>query len=281
MKVSRQAMRATFARHLRRLLSAPDGLHDRPRASRGHLVELIGPTGVGKTHLYAHLLPEIGDQWLSRRQVRPLMKDCDPFAELDGALATLVEDLLAWKHQNIWALDIPLWRKVALLQYVTREMALDIYARASVIPLAGMFADTGLTHNFAAELLRWHEQCADPSGTEALRAFLRGRSIILLDADADTILKNLKRRNVAGQEKRNNALLAYWTEAQVLEKSRHDRDTARAWLALAASLGVPTLVVDLGQGLDAGKEKVLRFLGDIQCAGGSSDAPPKRNGLHS
>jgi hypothetical protein len=274
-------MRSTLARHLRRLLSSTDGLHDRPRASRGHLVELIGPTGVGKTHFYAHLLPEIGDQWLSRRQVRPLMKDRDPFAELDGPVAALVENLLAWKQEYIWALDMPLWRKVALLQYVLRETALDIHARASVIPVAGMIADTGITHNFAAELLRWHEQCADPSGTEALRAFLRGRSIILLDADADTILNNLRRRDVSGQAKQNNALLAYWTEEEVLEKSRHDRDTARTWLALAASLGVPTMVVDLGQGLDAGKEKVRRFLDDIQRAEGSSDAPAKRNSLHS
>jgi hypothetical protein len=278
-----------IAAHVNRLLS-PFGLHLRrlPRVAdvpekpgtRGHHVELIGPTGVGKTYLHDRLLPEIETEWLSWRQVRPLLKEMEedkPFIDLDGASSALVDDLLAQKKRAIWALDLPVWRKVELLHYVIREMALDIRARARVVPVAGLLSDEGVTHNFATELLRWHEERGrhDPSCEEALNHFLRGRSIILLDADDDTILKNLRHRHDEIQGRKQNDLIAYWEEARVLRKTRHDRRTARRWLELATSLGIPTLTVDLREGLDLAKQKVRRFLEDIQLPAQTPDARPQ------
>ena len=263
---------------LRRLPKSPDLPQGLERATRGHLVEMIGPTGVGKSHFHDQLLPETGKQWLSRREIKLLMEGQRPFIELDGVSSVLVDDLLAQKQRSIWALDIKVWRKVALLEVFTREMALDIHARARVVPVAGLFSDEGITHNFTTELLRWYEERDrnDPFWKEALRSFMQGRSIILLDADDDTILRNLKRRHSELQGKQQNDLLAYWTEEKTLKKIRHSRCAARNWLELAASLGVNTLKVDLRQGLGAGKEKVLSFLHDTQRPEHCPDASPRQ-----
>jgi hypothetical protein len=281
MTASRQVNRllSAFGLQLRRLPRPPELSKDMERATRGHLVELIGPTGVGKTHFHAHLFPEIEHQWLSRRQIKPLMDEQQPFIELNGASSLLIDNLLAQKKRSIWALDLPVWRKVELVHVIMREMALDIRARTRVVPVAGVFSDEGITHNFKNELLHWHEECGenDPSCEEALREFLHGRSIIMLDADDETILRNLKRRHAELRGKQQNDLLAYWTEARILNRTRPDRRAAQNWLKLATSYGANTLMVDLREGLDAGKQKVLRFLDDIQAAGCSPDEQPRQD----
>jgi hypothetical protein len=269
---------SVFGLHLRRLPKSPDIPQDLERSTRGHLVELIGPSGVGKSHFHDQLLPEIAQQWLTRRQIRHLMKGSKPFIELESADSDLINSLLVEKRRNIWALDLPVWRKVEMFDFVVRELALDIYARARIVPTAGLFSDEGITHNFTMELIRWHEECdgSDPFCKKALHRFLQGRSVIMLDADDDTILENLKRRHAELQGKQQNDSLALWTEQTVLERIRLARQMARRWLELAPSLGVPVLMVDLDQGPEAGKQKILQFLDDIQHARPEPDPPTQQ-----
>lgn len=190
----------------------------------------------------------------------------ETFSGLDEASKKLVNNLLERKKRSIWALDLPVWDKIELLDYVMREMALDFYARKEVIPVESLISDEGITQNFANELLLWNEECAknNHSCIKALKDFMRGRAIIMLDACNATILENLKSRHADYHGKYPNDLLAYWSEEKVLEKTLRDRNTARELLALAASLGVRTLFIDISEGLDVGKREVLHFLNDIK-----------------
>ncbi|WP_444677810.1 hypothetical protein [Halomonas sp. E19] len=126
--------------------------------SAGHLVELIGPSGVGKSHLYAQLPASLKSGWLSRRCVRNHVRHSEvPFDDVASPDNELMETLLRWKHENLWAEEISLGRKVKLTDFFTYEMAADAYARLHCLLSCGVLSDEGITHNFTHELLTWYD----------------------------------------------------------------------------------------------------------------------------
>ncbi len=247
-------------------------------ASAGHLVELIGPSGVGKSHLYAQLPASLKAGWLSRRCVRNHVRHSEvPFDDVARPDNELMETLLRWKHENLWAEGISLGRKVKLTDFFTYEMAADAYARQHCLPSCGVLSDEGITHNFTQELLTWYDTRAkhDAGELEQLRFFLQERSIILLDAPEEFIMTNLRRRHVDQQGRVMNDRLAHRQEREIIEGTIALRALKRRWIDVAQALGVAVLTLDASQDAALNVRQVEGFLRARIEAGGNGSQPQR------
>ncbi|MCG6656350.1 hypothetical protein HOP52_00970 [Halomonas campisalis] len=229
-------------------------------STAGKLVELIGPSGVGKTHLYRTLFPKIKRDWHSRSGARAYSKRQGSFTQCNVDNNPIVEVLLKWKSGNIWCRDIPLWRKVRLYDFFVQEMAADVIAKEKLLASCGMFSDEGVTHNFTRELLQWYEMRHEDN-VDALSSFLHRRLIILVDAPEDYIMSNLKRRNSEKSSGAQNDWLSYMSEREAFEMISRSKQIKKRWIAVVTSLGVPTLTLEASDGLVANEQRVFDFLG--------------------
>lgn len=163
--------------------------------SAGHQAEMIGSTGIGKSYLYTNLVSQLKANWLSRSQLRKHADhERELFKELENKDSTLVEYLLSKKHEAIWSQDIALWRKFKFYKYQVRVLGADAFARELCLPIQGAFLDEGVQHNFSRELLDWYTHYAvyNRDDMQRLEDFMKGRSLIFMDASVEYIMRNLK-----------------------------------------------------------------------------------------
>ncbi len=243
-----------------------------PSRTAGQHVELVGPSGVGKSYFYRQLSLQLTADWLSRSQIsQHAIYGRDSFKELEGKDSTLVEYLLRMKHEAIWSQDIPLYRKHGIYTYVAKQMANDSYARDLCLPTRSVFLDEGVQQMFTRELLTWHSQHATNSteNMQRLRDYIKGRSLILVDASVEHIMVNLKKRHAQSQGNQHNDWLAFMSEEDILANISYEKESKQRWSRVAEALGATTLELDASEEFSANECKVADFLESIQREPGS------------
>ncbi|HSP31066.1 MAG TPA: hypothetical protein VLO13_03520 [Halomonas sp.] len=254
---------------LQRIPESPT-LSQAPSRTAGHHVELIGPSGVGKSYFYAQLSLQLTADWLSRMQISQISQYSihrrDSFKELEGKDSTLVEYLLRMKHEFIWNQDMPLYHKHWIYTYFAKQMGNDGFARDLCLPTRSVFLDEGVQHIFTRELLTWHSLRATNSAEDMqrLKDYMKGRSLILLDASVEHIMGNLKKRHAQSQGQQLNDWLAFMSEEDILANIRYEKASKKRWARVAKALGAATLELDASEELSANERKVAKFLESIQ-----------------
>lgn len=225
----------------------------------GKLVELTGPSGVGKTHLYDSIHSRLKSEWQSRQTATSHAQRTGFSFEISKQSSNIAEVLLKKKYENILLHDIPLWRKVRLYDFCAKEMATDIVARERILPSCGVFSDDGITHNFSREIIQIYEENSGFS-SEAIVGFFRGRSVIFLDADESLILKNLEKRNTISSVKALNNWLAHMSRQDVVAMIRRTKENRKKLSNIISSFDVPILQLDAKNDIEFNQKQILGFI---------------------
>ena len=233
----------------------------RQRPSVGHVIELIGPSGVGKTYFYNYLRFELEGNWFFRNEVKRVSNyKGSSFSLLQEQDALFIECLLKKKHENVFSGKGALQRKVSLYDFFIKEISADVYFRHTTLA-RGLFSDEGVTHNFSREILWYHEQLnegVEKKQHDVLQRFFDNRSVILYEAPTTQIIKNLKTRS-SQKPGAANDWFHYAGEKEVTEFIERSKASKRKVLAVLQQYGVDVLTLDATKDLDSNKEKVLEF----------------------
>lgn len=173
---------------------------DKPNRSKGHIIEMLGPSGVGKTTLYNRALVKYKKDWYTSRQLRALVEFDNEFIKFDSTpLKEIYSILLKNKAINVWESNRSLEEKYRRLKYMIDEVAVDRIASSQWLS-RGVLSDNGLTHNFGEEIIALEDKLEKKELTsiskEGMQAFFRFRSIISVTASTEYIKYNLKKRNL-------------------------------------------------------------------------------------
>ncbi|WP_141247000.1 hypothetical protein [Halomonas salipaludis] len=233
--------------------------HQRP--SVGHIIELIGPSGVGKTYFYNHLRSELEGGWYFRQDVKKISNyHGSSFSLLQEKDALFIECLLKKKYENVFLGKETLQRKVSLHEFFVKEIAADVYFRHTKLA-RGLFSDEGVTHNFSKELLWYHEKLNENGENKLhteLQRFFENRSVLMYDAPTTQIIKNLKARS-SQKPGAGNDWFYYAGEKEVTEFIERSKKSKRKILSVLQRYDVDVLVLDATEDININKKKVLEF----------------------
>jgi len=153
------------------------------KPSAGSILEMIGPTGIGKSTLFASLIDELGKNWfLPRHASELLLSSLDHDAELTYTLRRL----LMRKVTRLYQESNDFWIFSGLLNYSVKVARTDILMRSGF--QRGYALDEGVFQVFADELLELEKG--------AQQRLCTGRYLVLLNArDPNTIAKRAFRRH--------------------------------------------------------------------------------------
>lgn len=142
--------------------------------TKGWLVELVGPSGVGKTTLWAQVAPQLKTDWFFEAHAKGLAGQL----EEDPGSATYIKRLLAARLEDLAQVDHPLERVALIGQRACEVARLGLVSKTPGLP-RGFIMDDGLLHFFAAQVIA--QPVAD---TEA---FLKHSACVFLLPDAEQI----------------------------------------------------------------------------------------------
>ncbi|MBD3896243.1 hypothetical protein IEI94_10315 [Halomonas sp. ML-15] len=240
-------------------------LDKRQHPSLGSIVELVGPSGVGKSYFYNHLQPELEGNWFFRKEVKKISTyQGSSFSLLNDEDAALVENLLNKKYENIRSVKGVLQRKVALYDFFLKEMAADVYFRHTKLA-RGLFSEDGVTHNFSQELLWYHEELTKEGAKgkyNVLQRFFDNRAVIFFDAPTSYIIKNLKIRS-SQNPGAGNDWFYYAGEKEVTEFIERSKANKAKMHSVLQKYGVDVLTLDATESLETNKQKVLEFSASV------------------
>ncbi|MDR5903005.1 hypothetical protein [Halomonas icarae] len=158
-----------------------------PRATQGLQVEMIAPSGAGKTTLYRQLT--FSGEWMCGEHIQI---GRDAFPELpEGDEGELYAKLLFGCLRGLEALPLSSGHKLRLMDYATTTLRHDIAWRQRHYP-RGMISEEGICHNFAAPLAALAGETPEPPG---LAELLAGRALIRLEISAERVMTHLASRH--------------------------------------------------------------------------------------
>nr|WP_163503661.1 hypothetical protein [Halomonas socia] len=237
----------------------------RQRPSVGHVVELIGPSGVGKTYFYNYLRSELEGNWFFRNEVKRISNyKGSSFSLLKEQDALLIESFLNKKYDNIFSGKEALQRKISLYEFFLKEMAADVYFRHTKLA-RGLFSEDGITHNFSKEILWYHEKLHEGDEKkqhDVLQRFFDNRSVILYEAPTTQIIKNLKIRS-SQEPGAGNDWFHYAGEKEVIDFIESSQASKRKVLSVLQQYGIDVLTLDATKDLDINKKKVFEFCSSV------------------
>ncbi len=118
------------------------------RPTHGWIVELVGPSGVGKTTLRDQIVPRLHQDWFFERHAKGLLGD----AVEDATVARYIKSLLWGRLDGLQSADLPLETIAAISQRVCEVVRLGLAAKSSGMP-RGFIMDDSIAHFFAEQIL--------------------------------------------------------------------------------------------------------------------------------
>ncbi|MBF7053193.1 hypothetical protein IOC61_07630 [Halomonas sp. KAO] len=180
-------LKSTLSRSGFALMRTPPLPRGAPSATHGQRVEMIAPSGAGKTTLYRQLA--FHNEWMRAERI---LIGRDAFPELPGGhVGELYARLLFGSLQALERLPLTPSHKLRLVDYITTTLRHDIAWRSRHYP-RGMVSEEGICHNFSAQLAALAAEDPEPPG---LAGLLAGRSLIRLETSVERVMAQLASRH--------------------------------------------------------------------------------------
>ncbi len=179
---------------LRRLPNLADRVEE-VRPSAGRVVEFIGPSGVGKSTLFAQLALCRQD-WMVRSEIERDANLSARFLARPGVPAWVYERLMFAKFEEIRELPLSSATKAAQVRYALNKLLADLAMRTRP-PARGVITDDGICHNFSLQITQMAEHFQSPEAEAELARFLAGRALIRLAATPERVMHQLRLRHQA------------------------------------------------------------------------------------
>lgn len=245
------------------LTKLPDQLntHEGKRNTSGLTVDLVGPTGVGKTTFFSALEPDLKKDWFFRGQIpRKKLEKKRPFRLVHGRQQDFVGNLLQKKHENLSKIvELSLARREYLYNFFVKEMEQDIFFRYSNLP-KGYFSEDGITHGFTNEIVDLMQGTSPhDTGDNCLEEFFGGRAIIQLAASADYIIENLKKRSIETPGRAND-WYTHFGKNRIKNFVDDTITNKNKLVCIAEKNGAKVLKINAEDSVTINREKVFEFL---------------------
>ncbi len=149
--------------------AAPAGrsLSVKASPSKGWLVELVGPSGVGKTTLRDEVTAGLKDDWFFEHHAKGMLGQ----VQEDAAMAAYLKPMLANRLKMLQGLDIPLERMAEISQRACEVVRLGLVTKSGQVP-RGFVMDDGILHFFAEQILAQKPKAAQPFLEQTAFVFL-------------------------------------------------------------------------------------------------------------
>lgn len=138
-----------------------------PRSTQGWVVELVGPSGVGKTTLRQQVEPVLKKDWFFEHHAKGLLGHVP---ENDGH-ADYIKRLFTARLNDLQTLDLSLERIADIGQRVCEVVRLGLVAKSCDAP-RGFIMDDGLLHFFAGQILEQERGATEAFLTRTAVVFL-------------------------------------------------------------------------------------------------------------
>lgn len=213
--------------------------------SAGHLLELIGTQGVGKTTLSNALYPDLKAGWFFRSDLRR----SGPLTAAAGALEALHRQILFDKLAEIKARQPDPWKSLTLARQMSTVIYESLLLATHEFP-RGFVQDEGLFKNFPAQVCALDPQLARPLWDMRILVHVRAR-------DPELALERHQKRRSARMER---GVYQHEDDAgALLEHIRGDDATYAQIIATAQALGRPVTTVYVEDGLARNRAQILDF----------------------
>ena len=166
-------------------------------------IELIGPSGIGKTTLRKMVSKHLKFRWnLS------YTTDTRAISKSSNQLDEFYRIILYRKLISLYEQEKEVDRYAKLSAFFIKKMQQDRHLKLSgLLDKGGWFLDDGFCHNFTLEILQALEK--NKLENEALNIFFKNRNFILLEAPINRIVENLKNRQINYKGSGNDLLTVY------------------------------------------------------------------------
>ena len=214
------------------------------------IVELIGPSGIGKSTLLKALSQSTqSPPWLDlvaagREELAKPRTSATPWAPADLFL-------LDRKLTNTLAEQFNVLHRYQHLHNRYNRLHYDVLLREN--PRNGVFVDDDhVCHLFTTELVALGQ--VEP---DLFRTFMAGRAFIFLKLPASQILRNIRARERSGI---GRAGVTGVSDAAILARTQQRLEDSVMLSALVGELGLPQILVDLEEPQADNLQKMIGFL---------------------
>ena len=215
--------------------------------TQGKYIELIGPTGVGKTTLLRSLKRETRESWFSFEEIEQRESaqadKLTPFQNHSSLLSKALSSILEQKMSDFC--------KAKSLNWYSKIILVDLLASDPSLP-KGVMLDEGLCHNFSGQLL----SLPDKEFVEIMRT----RALVYVSAkDEMTVVRQVRKRTSDGGHTIpfHNGL----DDKALCEMTRSFmRNYVEPLVARAQKHGIMVCTLFIEDGLQANAERMEEFV---------------------
>lgn len=213
---------------------------------RHWIVELFGASAIGKTTLLREYLSASDEEWIERSHLN---------GSEFGVTDPLYERLFLSKGNWIIArTQVPIPSRVKSLESLSRAIKVDIAARG-MRPKASIL-DEGIAH-YLGNYLRQEEQKRPGS----LSDFMKKRAFVHMTGTPEDILIRVRKR--LETDPGNGVYGSFRDDESILKYLRRSIDDRIKVAELVASLGCPTVTLDIADTSDTNLDALNAFIGGL------------------
>jgi hypothetical protein len=240
---------------LRRIRPRATGLGaSAAEGSAGTIIEITGASGVGKTSVYRKLRPALKGQW--DFDVDRAIASTESASEHVPVYWRLFVDKMEQKWRTgSFAGGRDSGRTFAKARHYIDVIEADMAAH-EVAAARRCVIEEGVCFVFVRELLAVADSGA--VGLAEVEALLANRAVVFLDAGANFVEENLRRRHAASPGSRNDWIHRLGPEA-TRDFVRLHLEHQLTILPLLERVGCPILRVDAEKGVDASVTAIVGF----------------------
>lgn len=204
-------------------------------------IELIGPSGIGKSTLCSDVRKVLHHKWNINYPADTQVR-FDSNNQLDEFYRCCLNNL----SLNLFEREKSFERYVRFWLFMIQRAREDRHLKLSgLLNKAGWFLDDGFCHNLTTQIIHVIEHHKIDNDT--LKLFFEGRNFVLLNATDDWMLSNLRNRH-----KRNpgvgNDWLSFYGETHIIEHMRKVFNQQRKLLEYSTQYGAFTYEINISDG---------------------------------
>ena len=208
--------------------------------AKNTIIELIGPSGIGKTTLQKMVSKSLNCRWnLSYpNSTKHIGRDSKQLDELYRII--LFRKLVSlYEHEK----DIDRYTEISSF-FIKRIQQDRVLKMSGFLDKGGYFLDDGICHNFTSEIIQIIEN--NEVDNAILNKFFVNRNIIVLEAPINRIVDNLRKRQLKNKGALNDWLSVYG-EHGIKEFIQHLINNIRKLEDYACQFGCSVYTIDLIQ----------------------------------